>query len=59
MANNCSPCNTNCEIIGISCKCENCEYHSTDNRCHAKMVSIGPKSAENSHETVCDTFKMR
>ena len=59
MSNDYSPCSCNDAVSGISCKCENCEFHSTDDRCHAKGINIGPKNAENSHETVCGTFKCR
>lgn len=59
MNDGCSPCSCNIALSSISCKCENCEYHSTDDRCHAKCVTIGPKGAANSHDTVCNTFKCR
>ena len=48
-----------CNDTEITCKCENCEYHSPDDRCHARGIHIGPKDALNSYETDCATFKSK
>ncbi len=44
-------------IAGIKCNVQNCYYHDQETCCTAKEISVGPREAENSGETLCATFK--
>lgn len=44
-------------IKGICCDVKNCTYHSADNCCTAKEITVGPSYASTSSDTACATFK--
>ena len=44
-------------IKGIKCSVENCYYHDMDTCCTAKEIAVGPRSADQSGDTLCATFK--
>lgn len=44
-------------IKGIVCDVENCRYHESEHCCCASQISVGPKSANCSSDTVCATFQ--
>ena len=44
-------------IKGIKCSVENCYYHDMDTCCTAKEISVGPRAADTSGDTLCATFK--
>ena len=52
-------CGTNgCKHIkGIKCDVQNCYYHDADTHCTAEQISVGPRQADSSGETLCVTFK--
>ena len=50
--------NCGCKHIkGIKCNVQNCYYHDMDTCCTASEISVGPRSACSSGETLCATFK--
>ena len=44
-------------IKGIKCNVQNCYYHDQDTCCTACEISVGPRNACTSGETLCATFK--
>ena len=44
-------------IKGIKCNVENCYFHDQETCCTAKEISVGPRSASSSGDTLCATFK--
>lgn len=46
-------------VCGIVCDVKNCAYHDRESECYAGKVSIGPREASCSANTVCATFKPR
>jgi hypothetical protein len=46
-------------VCGIVCDVKNCAYHDKESECYAGKVSIGPREASCSANTVCATFKPR
>ena len=51
---------TNCgckHIAGIKCNVQNCYYHDMETCCTAKEISVGPRNADCSGDTLCTTFK--
>ncbi len=51
-------CGTGCKHIkGIKCDVQNCYYHDADTHCTAEQISVGPRQADSSGETLCVTFK--
>ena len=46
-------------VDGIVCDVKNCAYHDKETECYAGKVSIGPREASCSANTVCATFKPR
>lgn len=47
-------------INGIICHADNCEFHSTDNRCFAGCIKVSGCNKEScSTEPFCDTFKAK
>ena len=46
-------------IKGIVCDVRNCAYHCGECNCYAGSISVGPRDAECSANTVCATFKPR
>lgn len=46
-------------LQGIKCNVMNCYYHDCDTHCTAKEISVGPRNADCSAETLCATFKPR
>ncbi len=46
-------------VDGIVCDVKNCAYHDCETECYAGKVSIGPRDASCSANTVCATFKPR
>ena len=50
--------NCNCKHIkGIKCNVQNCYYHDQETCCTAKEISVGPRNAGTSGDTLCATFK--
>lgn len=47
------------KICGITCRVETCEYHDTDNTCHAGNISVGGCEACDCDQTCCNTFKAK
>ncbi len=52
-------CDKSKRVDGIVCDVKSCAYHDCDNECYAGKVSIGPRDASCSANTVCATFKPR
>ena len=52
-------CDSSKHIKGIVCDVRNCAYHSGKNECYAGCISVGPREADCSANTVCATFKPR
>ena len=50
-------CDMTKQIKGIVCDVKNCMYHSTENKCCAGTISVGPREASCSANTNCATFK--
>ena len=44
-------------IKGIKCNVQNCYYHDMDTCCTATEISVGPRNASASGDTLCTTFK--
>lgn len=44
-------------ISGIKCDVNNCHYHRNGGKCVAGEIKVGPQFANNSSDTICDTFK--
>ena len=44
-------------IKGIKCNVQNCYYHDMDTCCTANEISVGPRNANASGDTLCTTFK--
>lgn len=44
-------------IKGIKCNVQNCYYHDQETCCTAKEISVGPRNADTSGDTLCATFK--
>ncbi len=50
--------NGDCKHIkGIKCEVQNCHYHDGECYCTADCISVGPRQAECSGETLCVTFQ--
>lgn len=49
------------KINGIICHADNCEFHSTDDCCHAGCIKVTSGCDKNScsAEPLCDTFKAK
>ena len=58
MQNECK-CDPHKHIKGIVCDVKNCAYHKNESSCYAGCVSVGPRDASCSANTVCATFKPR
>ena len=51
-------CKGGCKHIeGIKCNVQNCYYHDMDTCCTANEISVGPRNADSSTDTLCATFK--
>ena len=44
-------------IKGIKCSVQNCYYHDMETCCTAHEISVGPRNADSSGDTLCATFK--
>lgn len=53
----CSGCERHKHIKGINCDVVNCVYHDGKSECYAGEISVGPRDAKCSSNTVCATFK--
>ena len=42
---------------GVVCDVSNCVYHDGKSECYAGEISVGPRDAKCSSNTVCATFK--
>jgi hypothetical protein len=49
--------NQNHPGISVQCGVSNCQYNMNGSKCSAKQVRVGPRFANSSLDTVCDTFK--
>jgi len=50
-------CDMSKQIKGIVCDVKDCRFHSTENKCCAGSISVGPHDAHSSSATSCVTFK--
>ena len=50
-------CDYSKHIKGIVCDAKNCTYNNEKNECCAGSISVGPRDAGCSSDTVCATFK--
>ena len=50
-------CERNKRIKGVNCDVTHCVYHNGRTECYAEEISIGPRDADCSANTVCATFK--
>ena len=50
-------CDSAKRIKGIMCDVRNCAYHNGESECYAGCISVGPREADCSSNTLCATFK--
>ena len=50
-------CDASKHIKGIKCNVQNCYYHDMETCCTANEISVGPRNADTSGDTLCATFK--
>ncbi|MCL2081936.1 MAG: DUF1540 domain-containing protein [Oscillospiraceae bacterium] len=41
----------------INCTVETCDFHGSDNCCHASSIKVGTEYALDKTETFCSTYK--
>ena len=46
-------------LCSVDCAVSSCQYHGTDNCCHADAISVESKGAIRKAETFCSTFTPR
>ncbi len=46
----------NDKLSGVDCDVVNCKYHSVDNCCHARSITVQSPNAVRKAETFCSTF---